>query len=72
VAMAMTLASIAFVPSLAAALIVYDRVRVITRLPIEMTATRVVAVLVVSLAMSAVSALIAVRILRRASPADLF
>jgi putative ABC transport system permease protein len=72
VAMAMTLASIAFVPSLVAALLVYDRVRVITRLPIEMTATRVIAVLVVSLAMSAVSALIAVRILRRASPADLF
>ena len=72
VSMAATLAAIAFVPSLAAALIVYDKVRTVTRLPIEMTATRLAAVLVLSLAMSAISALIAARILRRANPADLF
>jgi putative ABC transport system permease protein len=72
VAMAMTLASIAFLPSLAAALIVYDRVRIMARLPIEMTVSRIIAVLALSLAMSAASALIAVRILRRADPADLF
>ena len=72
VSMAMTLAAIAFVPSLAAALIVYDKVRTVTRLPIEMTATRFATVLVLSLAMSAISALIAARILRRANPADLF
>ena len=72
VSMAMTLAAIAFVPSLAAALIVYDKVRAVTRLPIEMTATRLAAVLVLSLAMSAISALIAARILRQANPADLF
>jgi len=72
VSMAVTLAAIAFVPSLAAALIVYDKVRAITRLPIEMTAARLAAVLVLSLAMSALSALIAARILRRANPADLF
>jgi putative ABC transport system permease protein len=72
VSMAVTLAAIAFVPSLAAALIVYDKVRAVTRLPIEMTGTRLAAVLVLSLAMSALSALIAARILRRANPADLF
>jgi len=72
VSMAVTLAAIAFAPSLAAALIVYDKVRAITRLPIEMTAARLAAVLVLSLAMSALSALIAARILRRANPADLF
>ena len=72
VSMAVTLAAIAFAPSLAAALIVYDKVRAVTRLPIEMTATRLAAVLVLSLAMSALSALIAARILRRANPADLF
>jgi putative ABC transport system permease protein len=72
VSMAVTLAAIAFVPSLAAALVVYDKVRAVTRLPIEMTGTRLAAVLVLSLAMSALSALIAARILRRANPADLF
>src|SRR6516162_3204691 len=72
VSMAVTLAAIAFVPSLAAALIVYDKVTAIPRLPIGMTVTRLAAVLVLSLAMSALSALIAARILRRANPADLF
>jgi putative ABC transport system permease protein len=72
VSMAVTLAAIAFVPSLAAALVVYDKVRAVTRLPIEMTGARLAAVLVLSLAMSALSALIAARILHRANPADLF
>jgi putative ABC transport system permease protein len=72
VVMAMTLASIAFVPALVGALIAYDKITVVTRLPVEMTVARIAAVLMMSLAMSAVSALVAVRILRRADPADLF
>jgi ABC-type lipoprotein release transport system permease subunit len=42
------------------------------RLPIEMTLSRVVSVLAVALLMSAASALLAVRSLRRADPAELF
>jgi putative ABC transport system permease protein len=70
--LAMMMASIAFVPALAGAMVIYDILRRVARLPIEMTVARIVAVLAISLAMSAASALFAVRIVRRASPADLF
>lgn len=70
--LAAVMASVAFAPALAAATVIYDRVRITARLPIEMTGARVLGVLVLALAMSAASAFIAVRILRRADPADLF
>jgi putative ABC transport system permease protein len=64
--------TIAFMPAFAAAIVIYGRVRVIARLPVEMTVARVIAVLILSAAISVASALIAVRVLRRADPADLF
>jgi putative ABC transport system permease protein len=71
-ALAIIMASIAFVPALAMSLVIYDKVRTMARLPIEMTGARVVAVLAITLIMSAASALLAVRKVREADPADLF
>jgi putative ABC transport system permease protein len=72
VTLAIIMVSIAFIPALASAVVIYDKIRIVARLPIEMTGARVLAVLALSLTMSAASALVAVRILRRADPADLF
>ena len=72
VALATIMAGFAFVFAFAAALAIYAQVRTVIPLPVEMTVARVIAVLALSVAMSAASAILAVRILRRASPADLF
>jgi putative ABC transport system permease protein len=69
---ALFMGTIAFIPAVAAAMVIYDRVRVIARLPVEMTVARMIAVLILSAAISTASALIAARMLRRADPADLF
>jgi putative ABC transport system permease protein len=66
---ATTIASIAFVPALAAALVMYDQVRTMARLPIEMTGARVIAVLVIAIAMSAASAVVAFQRASRTDPA---
>lgn len=71
-ALAIVLSSCAFVPAVAAATGIYSQVRVIARLPIDLTLSRVVTVLAVALLMSVASALLAVRGVRRADPADLF
>jgi putative ABC transport system permease protein len=70
--LAVILSGFAFAPALPAAVAIYGKVRIIARLPIEMTFTRVVTVLAVALLMSVASALLAVRSLRRADPAELF
>jgi putative ABC transport system permease protein len=54
------------------ALLMYDKLRTIARLPIEMTVARVLAVLAITLAMATASALLAVRKVGHADPADLF
>ena len=72
VGLAMVMASLAFIPAFAAAVAIYAKVRTMTPLPVEMTVARVAGVFGISVAMSAGSALIAARILRRADPADLF
>jgi putative ABC transport system permease protein len=72
VMLAMITATIAFAAALAAAMVLYDNVRTMARLPIEMTGTRVIAVLAMTLIMATGSALAAARRLRRADPADLF
>ncbi len=72
VALSLIMASAAFAPAVVASIAIYERVRTTARLPIEMTGARVLGVLLLALAMSAASALFAVRILRRADPADLF
>ena len=55
-----------------AALLTYAKVRTMARLPIEMTALRVALVFATTIGMSAASALLAFRKIRRADPADLF
>ena len=72
VAVALMTACIPFLPAWGAAIMAYDKVRMMARLPIEMTGTRVVIVLVITIVMSAATALIAVRKVHRADPADLF
>jgi len=72
VALSLIMASAAFAPAVVGSMAIYERVRATARLPIEMTGARVLGVLLLALAMSAASALFAVRILRRADPADLF
>ena len=72
VAVALMTACIPFLPAWGAAIMAYDKVRMMARLPIEMTGTRVVIVLVITVVMSAATALIAVRKVHRADPADLF
>jgi putative ABC transport system permease protein len=72
VSLALITAGIAFVPALAGAVLTYGRLRELARLPIEMTSTRIVAVLVIALTMSAATALFAVSKVRRVDPADLF
>jgi len=72
VALSAIMAGLAFVFAFAGAIAIYAKVRTLTPLPVEMTVARAIAVLALSFAMSAVSAILAVRILRRADPADLF
>ncbi|MGH7115016.1 MAG: FtsX-like permease family protein [Stellaceae bacterium] len=61
-----------FAPALAAAVWLYRLIREATLLPVTMTAAHAAAVLVASLAMAAISALLALGGLRRADPADVF
>jgi putative ABC transport system permease protein len=72
VALAAIMAGLAFALAFVAAIAIYARVRTLTPLPVEMTVARAISVLALSFAMSAASAVLAVRILRRADPADLF
>jgi len=65
-------AGIAFLPSWLAAIATYAKVRDLARLPIEMTASRVIIVFVVVIGMSVATALVAVRRIHRVDPADLF
>jgi len=72
VALALITAGIAYIPALGGTLMIYDRLRIIARLPIDMTAARVAGVLAITLAMAAGSALLAVGKAIRTDPADLF
>jgi putative ABC transport system permease protein len=69
---ALLTAGIAFFPSWMAALATYAKVRDLARLPIEMTAARVIIVFVVVIMTSAATALVAVRKIHNVDPADLF
>lgn len=70
--LALITAGLAFVPALATAVMAYDKLRTLARLPIEMTPARIVLVLVIALTMSGATALLAVSKVRRVDPADLF
>jgi len=72
IAMAFALVAAAFVPATAAVLGIYSLIRDKTLLPVVMTQERLVAVFALVLVMAAVSALLSIRSLRRADPADLF
>ena len=66
------LAVVAFGPAIAASYGLYSVTRTATLLPVYMTEARIAAVFAATLGMSAVGALLTVRILRHADPADLF
>jgi putative ABC transport system permease protein len=70
--LALITAGLAYVPALATAVMAYDKLRTLARLPIEMTPARIVVVLVIALTMSGATALLAVSKVRRVDPADLF
>src|SRR6185437_3646655 len=72
VSLGLMTASIAFLPAVAAAIGIYGKLRELARLPIEMTTTRILAVLVIALTMSAATALFAVNKVRQVDLADFF
>ena len=72
VALALITVGIAYILALVGTLVIYDRMRIVARLPIDMTATRIAGVLVITLVMAAGSALLAVGKAIRTDPADLF
>jgi putative ABC transport system permease protein len=72
VTLAIIMSTISYVLAVALSVVIYWIVWRATRLPIEMTAARMLGVLAVAWAMSALSALVALRVLRRADPVELF
>jgi len=72
VTLATLMATLAFVPAALLAVVIYRAVHGMTQLPIEMTPARVIGVLAVTWAIMAGSALLSLRVLRRADPVDLF
>ena len=71
-ALALIMSTVSFIPAVGLAVVNYWIVREATQLPIEMTWLRLFGVLAVVWTMSAVSALLALRVLRRADPVELF
>jgi putative ABC transport system permease protein len=69
---AVILAILGYLPGLGIALLLYRTAGQATRLPLAMTLERGIAVLVLTVAMCSVSALIALRKVRSADPADVF
>jgi putative ABC transport system permease protein len=69
--LAIILSTISYVPAVALSVTIYWIVRRATLLPIEMTVVRMFAVLAIAWGMSALSVLLALRVLRRADPAEL-
>jgi len=66
------LGMLGFLPGLGIALLVYSQARDATNLPLEMTPERAGVVLVLTIAMCILSALLAMRKLRSADPAEVF
>ncbi|HWI26302.1 MAG TPA: FtsX-like permease family protein [Stellaceae bacterium] len=71
-ASSLLLALSAFIPAVILALLIYGEVRALARLPIVMTGDRFALVLAATLVMAAISAVLALRAVRRADPAELF
>src|SRR5262249_40728583 len=70
--LAIIMSTISYVPAAALSVVFYGMIQRATRLPIEMTTARMVAVLAIAWGISALSALVALRVLRRADPVELF
>jgi putative ABC transport system permease protein len=71
-AMSLLIVIAGFIPALVAALVLYSLIRQETVLPIMMSETRLLAVFAAALGMAVISALLSVRVLRHADPADLY
>ena len=71
-AMSLLIVIAGFIPALAAALGLYSVIRQQTLLPVVMSETRLLSVLVAAVVMALISALLSVGSLRRAEPADVF
>jgi putative ABC transport system permease protein len=71
VMLAILMSTISYVPALVLAVFLYSIVQRMTLLPIEMTSARMLTVLAIAWGLSALSALLALRVLRRADPVDL-
>ena len=69
---AVLMAVLSYIPGFLMALGIYAAGRVVTHLPVTMTVARAVGVFLASLVMCSFSGLMAIRILRRADPVDLF
>lgn len=69
---AIILATLGYIPGFALCLGLYDLAKKSTSLPIDMTLSRALLVLVLTILMCAISGFIAVRRLRKADPADIF
>jgi putative ABC transport system permease protein len=72
VTLATFMSTISYIPAVVLALGIYWLISQTTPLPIEMTGARLLGVLLVAWGISAISALLSLRILRRADPVDLF
>jgi putative ABC transport system permease protein len=72
VAIATVMSMVGYFPAVGLSAAVYWIIRKVTPLPIEMSATRLLIVLATAWGMSVLSALLSLRTLRRADPADLF
>ena len=72
VTLAAMMSTISFVPAVVLSVIIYSIVRHATLLPIEMTVARMISVLAMAWGMAALSALFALRVLRRVDPVELF
>ena len=70
--LALVTAAVAFPPALLGAVFAYEKLRTLSRLPIEMTPMRILLVLGIAVAMTLGTSLLAARKLRHADPADLF
>jgi putative ABC transport system permease protein len=69
---ALILGAVSYVPGFAFAEVIYHASESVTHLPVGMTVIRAVAVFALNLAVCGASGLLALRILRRADPVDLF
>jgi putative ABC transport system permease protein len=69
---ALILAILGFVPGFGFAMVQYTMARNATLLPIAMTASRAITVIILTILMCFISGAIAVRKLRSADPADIF